>query len=73
MRVSYLDDTDGNQVAVETLATVEGRTAFVGSNYGSTDAQTEFFVTKPLGWRDRSSGAGAAGPVTDEQKAERRH
>ncbi|KQO80417.1 hypothetical protein ASF17_14030 [Frigoribacterium sp. Leaf263] len=76
VRVSYLDDADGNQVTVETLATVEGRAAFVGSNYGSTDAQAEFFVTKAqmkaLGWRDRSSGAGAAGPMTDEQKAERR-
>jgi len=27
---------------------------------------------KALGWSDRSSGAGAAGPMTDEQKAERR-
>lgn len=76
VRVSYLDDADGNQVTGETLATVEGRAAFVGSNYGSTDAQAEFFVTKAqmkaVGWRDRSSGAGAAGPMTDEQKAERR-
>ena len=76
VRVSCLDDADGNQVTVETLATVEGRAAFVGSNYGSTDAQAEFFVTKAqmkaLGWRDRSSGAGAPGPMTDEQKAERR-
>jgi len=76
VRVSYLDDAEGNQVTVETLATVEGRAAFVGSKYGSTDAQAEFFVTKAqmkaLGWRDRSSGAGAAGPMTDEQKAERR-
>lgn len=76
VRVSYLKDADGNQVTTETLATVEGRAAFDGSNYGSTDAQAEFFVTKAqmkaLGWRDRSSGAGAAGPMTDEQKAERR-
>ena len=27
---------------------------------------------KALGWRDKSSGAGAAGRLTDEQKAERR-
>ena len=30
VRVSYLDDADGNQVTVEALATVEGRAAFVG-------------------------------------------
>jgi ParB family chromosome partitioning protein len=76
VRASSLNDADGNQVTDETLATVEGRAAFVGSSYGSTDAQAEFFVTKAqmkaLGWRDRNSGAGASGPMTEEEKAERK-
>lgn len=76
VRASYLDDADGNQVTDEALAAVEGRAAFVGSSYGATDARAEFYLTKAqmkaLGWRDRSSGAGASGPMTDEQKAERK-
>jgi ParB family chromosome partitioning protein len=76
VRTSYLTDAEGNPVTDEAVAAVEGRAVFVGSAYGSTDAHAESYVTraemKAQGWRDRSSGAGAAGPMTDEQKAERK-
>lgn len=76
VRLAYLTTREGEQVTQDALAAVDGRAAFVGSSYGSTGAHAEFYATraemKAQGWRDRSSGQSAAGPMTDEQKAERR-
>jgi len=76
VRLAYLTTREGEPVTQDALAAVEGRAAFVGSSYGSTDAHVEFYATraemKAQGWRDRSNGQSAAGPMTNEQKAERR-
>jgi len=76
VRLAYLTTKDGEKITQDALAAAAGRAAFVGSSYGSTDASAEFYATraemKAQGWRDGSSGQSAAGPMTDEQKAERR-
>ena len=76
VRLSYLSDAEDVQVTKEALAGVEGAAVYVGGSYGTTEAHASFFATKAAvkaqGWHDRSNGQSAAGPMTDEQKAERR-
>ncbi|MGV8970698.1 MAG: ParB/RepB/Spo0J family partition protein [Rhodoglobus sp.] len=64
----------GEPVTVELLEQVEGRAAFVKVYYSDSTASVSYFLKDPkaAGFR-RSNGSGAAsGPMTDEQKVERK-
>jgi ParB family chromosome partitioning protein len=78
--ISYLTTADGEAVTAEHIADSEGRAAFVyahsnsNSNSNSDTATVRYYLKDPkaAGFR-RSSGSGAtSGPMTDEQKDERK-
>ena len=72
--VRELTTKDGEPVTVEAIAEVEGRAAFVRTYFTSEEADIRYFLKDPkaAGFR-KSSGSGAtSGPMTDDEKAERK-
>jgi len=67
-----LRTADGERVTVEHIADVDGRAAYVGFGWGSDKPSIEYYLTDPRAAGFRTESASAAGPMTDEQKAERR-
>ncbi|MEO7018412.1 MAG: ParB N-terminal domain-containing protein [Leifsonia sp.] len=72
--IRELTTKDGEPVTVEAIAEVEGRAAFVRTYFTSEEADERYFLKDPkaAGFR-KSSGSGAtSGPMTDDEKAERK-
>jgi ParB family chromosome partitioning protein len=65
---------DGEPVTVEDLAKVAPRFAHVHSVYGTVEPKVSYYVTEPKGWgfKKINSTGTVVGPMTEEQKAERR-
>jgi ParB family chromosome partitioning protein len=63
---------EGEPVTVERLTEVEGKFAHVRSYFGG-EVEVAYYVTNPKEYGFRKNTARAAGPMTDEQKAERRN
>lgn len=72
--ISELLTTDGNPVTVEDLAKVTPRFAHVRSYYGAAEVEVGYYVTEPKGWgfKKVTSTGSIVGPMTEEQKAERK-
>ncbi|MBF4592091.1 ParB/RepB/Spo0J family partition protein [Curtobacterium sp. VKM Ac-1395] len=68
-------DADGQKVTPDAVSDVEGREAVVTAGYGG-DPQVSYLIPKKVAkerkYRDQYAAATASGPMTDEQKAERR-
>lgn len=72
--IRELTTKDGEPLTVEAIAEVEGRAAFVRTYFTSEEADIRYFLKDPkaAGFR-KSSGSGAtSGPMTDDEKAERK-
>ncbi|POH62979.1 chromosome partitioning protein [Cryobacterium zongtaii] len=73
--ISYLTTADGETVTPEHIAASEGRAAYVYAYSTSDTATVRYYLKDPraAGFR-KSSGSGAttSGPMTDEQKDERK-
>lgn len=67
-----LRTAEGERVTVEHIEQAEGRAAHVAVYYGKDIAHVTYFVTDPKAAGFRKEGGSASGPMTDEQKAERR-
>lgn len=65
---------EGNTVTVDDIAEVEGRAAFVRAFYNSDEADVRYFLKDPkaAGFRKNSGSGVTSGPMTDDEKAERR-
>jgi len=68
-----LIDSEGNKVTDDHITGVEGRAAHVNV-YGRDDVTIRYYLSDPkkAGFRKATSSSNAGGPMTDEQKAERR-
>lgn len=74
INIHELTTKHGEPVTVEDIAEVEGRAAFVRTYFTSEEADIRYFLKDPkaAGFR-KSSGSGAtSGPMTDDEKAERK-
>lgn len=71
-RIRELRTSEGERVSVEDIETVEGRAAYVAVYNAGDDPRIEYYLSDPRAAGFRKEGAAAAGPMTDEQKAERR-
>lgn len=69
--IRELRTQDGERVNVEDIENVDGRAAYVRVPWNG-DAQVVYYLSDPKAAGFRKEGASAAGPMTDEQKAERR-
>ncbi|WP_100812136.1 ParB/RepB/Spo0J family partition protein [Microbacterium sp. HA-8] len=71
-RITELVDSDGNLVTAEQIAGLDGAAALVRVYYGD-DVHVTYFLADPKahGFAPRFGG-GQSGPMTDEEKAERR-
>lgn len=72
--ITYLTTADGESVTAEHIAASEGRAAYVYAYSNSENATVRYYLKDPkaAGFR-KSSGSGAtSGPMTDEQKDERK-
>jgi ParB family chromosome partitioning protein len=67
-----LRTADGERVTAEHVEHVDGRAAYVTVYFGQDIASVTYYVTNPAAAGFRKEGGSAAGPMTDEQKAERR-
>lgn len=67
-----LRTAEGERVTVEQVEQIEGRAAHVTVHHGHDEASITYFVTNPKAVGLRKEGGAASGPMTDEQKAERR-
>ncbi|AWB88130.1 ParB/RepB/Spo0J family partition protein [Mycetocola zhujimingii] len=65
---------DGEPVTVEDIAEAEGRAAFVRTYYTSDEADVRYFLKDPkaAGFRRNNGSGSTSGPMTEDQKAERR-
>lgn len=72
-RIRELVTAEGDRVTVEHIENVEGRAAYVRALWNG-EAEVTYFVRDPkaAGLRKVTSSGNASGPMTDEQKAERR-
>ena len=69
--ITDLTTSDGEKVTVEHLAEVESKFAHVRSYFGG-EVEVAYYVTDPKQYGFRKTTNGVAGPMTDEQKAERK-
>lgn len=67
-----LRTAEGERVTVEQVEQIEGRAAHVTVHHGHDEASITYFVTNPKAVGLRKEGGAGSGPMTDEQKAERR-
>jgi ParB family chromosome partitioning protein len=74
VRLHELVTADGARVTPEDITDVEGRAAFVRVFMTGGEATISYFLTdyKAAGFRKDTGSGSANGPMTDEQKAERR-
>lgn len=73
VRISELVTKDGDRVSIEHVAESEGRAAFVRV-YITGEADVAYFLRdfKTAGFRKNAGSGATSGPMTDEQKAERK-
>lgn len=73
--VGNLVDADGQKITPEAISDVEGREVVVTAGYGDSP-QVSYLIPKKTArerkYRDQYASATASGPMTDEQKAERK-
>lgn len=71
--IRELVTAEGERVTVEHIENVEGRAAFVRV-YFTGEADVAYYLRDPkaAGFRKATNSGSASGPMTDEQKAERR-
>ena len=74
VRLSELVTTDGARVTLEDIAETVGRAAYVRAYMSGGEASVSYFLTdfKAAGFRKASGSGAASGPMTDEQKAQRK-
>jgi len=74
VRLSELVTTDGARVTVEDIAETVGRAAYVRTYMSGDEASVSYFLTdfKAAGFRKDSGSGATSGPMTDEQKAQRK-
>jgi ParB family chromosome partitioning protein len=74
VRLRELVNADGATVTVEDIAELDGRAAFVRVYATGEEAEISYFLTdyKKAGFRKDSGSGATSGPMTDEQKAERK-
>ena len=74
VRISELVTNDGARVTPEDIADAPGRAACVRMYMSGDEASVTYFLTdfKAAGCRKDSGSGAASGPMTDEQKAERK-
>lgn len=74
VRLHELVTADGARVTPEDITDVEGRAAFVRVFTTGEEATISYFLTdyKAAGFRKDTGSSSATGPMTDEQKAERK-
>ncbi|ANF31945.1 hypothetical protein A0130_09890 [Leifsonia xyli] len=72
-RISELLTADDQHVTVDHIESIDGRAAYVWV-YADGDANVSYFVrdAKAAGFHTYGGGQAKSGPMTDEQKAERR-
>ncbi|ALJ21417.1 ParB/RepB/Spo0J family partition protein [Microbacterium sp. No. 7] len=72
-RITELVDSDGNLVTAEQIAGLDGAAALVRVYYGD-DVHVTYFLADPKahGFAPRFGGGSQSGPMTDDEKAERR-
>ncbi|WP_295792182.1 ParB/RepB/Spo0J family partition protein [uncultured Microbacterium sp.] len=72
--ISGLVDADGQKITPEAVSDVESREAVVWENYGGV--QVAYLIPKKIArerkYRDQYANPATSGPMTDEQKAERK-
>lgn len=73
--LTSLVDADGQKIAPEAVSDVEGREVVVSAGWGD-GPQINYLIPKKVArdrkYRDQYSSASTSGPMTDEQKAERK-
>lgn len=69
--ITDLTTSEGEKVTVEHLAEVESKFAHVRSYFGG-EVEVAYYITDPKQYGFRKATTGGVGPMTDEQKAERR-
>ena len=72
--ISYLSTAAGERVTVEDLTGAAGRAAYVYAYATSDTATVRYFVKDPqaAGFRKSSATGATSGPMTDQEKAERK-
>ncbi|WP_345763389.1 ParB/RepB/Spo0J family partition protein [Diaminobutyricibacter sp. McL0608] len=65
---------DGAKATLELIADTEGRAAYVTVYWTSDEATVSYYLADPkaAGFRKANNSSAASGPMTDEQKAERK-
>ena len=73
-RVRDLSTVDGAAVTEADIVEVEGRAAHVYGSYNNDDVTTIYYLTnyKAAGFKSRNGTDSNSGPMTEEQKAERK-
>jgi ParB family chromosome partitioning protein len=69
--ITDLTTSEGEKVTVEHLTDLESKFAYVRSYFGG-EVEVTYYVADPKQYGFRRTGASAAGPMSDEQKAERK-
>jgi len=74
VRLSELVTIDGARVTLEDITDTVGRAAYVRAYRAGEEASVSYFLTdfKAAGFRKETSSGAASGPMTEEQKAERK-
>jgi ParB family chromosome partitioning protein len=69
--ITDLTTSEGEKVTIEHLADIESKFAYVRSYFGG-EVEVAYYVTDPKQCGFRKATTGGAGPMSDEQKAERK-
>jgi ParB family chromosome partitioning protein len=74
VRISELVTKEGERVTPQDIAEVPGRSAFVRVYFTSDEAAVTYYLSdfKAAGFRKDSGSGSTSGPMTDEEKAERK-
>ena len=74
VRISELVTKEGKRVTVEDIAEAPGRSAFVRVYFSSDEATVSYYLSdfKAAGFRKDSGSGSTSGPMTDDEKAERK-
>lgn len=70
--VRELRTADGERVTPEHIEKAEGRAVYVSAPWGTDTARISYYLSDPRAAGFVKEGGAASGPMTDEQKAERR-
>lgn len=74
VRISELVTKEGERVTAEDIAEVSGRSAYVRVYFTSDEATVAYYLSdfKAAGFRKDSGSGSTSGPMTDDEKAERK-